>query len=63
MKAAGLATTIAGNDDWITDKESADPKVLPHLPGYHILIRPVAIREKQKEVSCFLINLKTMLNI
>jgi len=48
MKAAGVATTVAGNDDWITDKESADPKVLPHLPGYHILIRPVAIREKTK---------------
>ena len=38
MKAAGVATTVAGNDDWITDKASADPKVLPHLPGYHILI-------------------------
>ena len=48
MKAAGVATTVAGNDDWITDKESSDPKVLPHLPGYHILIRPVAIREKTK---------------
>ena len=33
MKAAGVATTVAGNDDWITDKASADPKVLPHLPG------------------------------
>ena len=48
MKAAGVATTVAGNDDWITGKESPDPKVLPNIPGYHILIRPVAIREKTK---------------
>jgi co-chaperonin GroES (HSP10) len=48
MKAAGVATNIAGNDEWITGKESDDPKVLPNIPGYHILIRPVAIREKTK---------------
>ena len=48
MKAAGVATTIAGNDDWITNKKSPDPKVLPNIPGYHVLIRPVAIREKTK---------------
>ena len=33
MKAAGVATAVAGNDDWITHKESPDPKVLPNLPG------------------------------
>jgi len=48
MKAAGAATAAAGNDEWISNKEAPDPEVLPHLPGYHILIRPVAIREKTK---------------
>ena len=36
MKAAGVATTVAGNDDWITDKESVDPKVLPNI--YRVII-------------------------
>ena len=48
MKAAGAASAAAGNDEWISNKEAPDPEVLPHLPGYHILIRPVAIREKTK---------------
>jgi|TARA_X000001388_G_C2231141_1_gene123212 co-chaperonin GroES (HSP10) len=48
MKAAGVATAAAGNDEWISNKEVKDPEVLPHIPGYHVLIRPVAIREKTK---------------
>ena len=48
VKAAGVATAAASNDEWITNKESPDPDVLPNIPGYHVLIRPVAIREKTK---------------
>ena len=37
------------NDKWITDTEEvADPEVLPHLPGYHVLIRPVSVKSKTK---------------
>jgi len=48
MRAAGVATAAAGNDEWITNKDQKDPEVLPSLPGYHVLIRPVTIREKTK---------------
>jgi len=36
------------NDDWITNSEIEDPDVLPEIPGYHILIRPLAIRSETK---------------
>lgn len=36
------------NDEWITDEEVADPDVLPEIPGYHILVRPVSIKAKTK---------------
>ena len=36
------------NDEWITDAEVPDPEVLPHLPGYHILVRPVSVKSKTK---------------
>jgi len=37
------------NDLWITDEEEvADPDVLPELPGYHVLIRPVSVKSKTK---------------
>ena len=36
------------NDDWITNSEIEDPDVLPKIPGYHILIRPLAIRSETK---------------
>ena len=48
MRAAGMATSVAGNDEWITNKDQKDPEILPSLPGYHVLIRPVTIREKTK---------------
>ena len=41
----GKATT---NDQWITDNEVADPDILPELPGYHILIRPLSVRSETK---------------
>ena len=36
------------NNEWIEDEEKADPEVLPSLPGYHILVRPVSIKSKTK---------------
>ena len=36
------------NDEWITDAEIPDPDVLPKLPGYHILVRPVSIKGQTK---------------
>ena len=37
------------NDKWITDvEEMADPDVLPELPGYHVLIRPVSVKSVTK---------------
>ena len=36
------------NDMWITEEELPNPDVLPELPGYHILIRPVSIKQTTK---------------
>ena len=36
------------NSEWITDDSVADPDVLPHIPGFHILVRPISIKEKTK---------------
>jgi len=36
------------NDLWITDDDQRDPGVLPDLPGYHILVRPISIKETTK---------------
>ena len=36
------------NNEWIEDEEKADPEVLPSLPGYHILVRPVPVKSKTK---------------
>jgi len=36
------------NDEWITANDVPDPDVLPEVPGYHILIRPTAIRKETK---------------
>ncbi len=36
------------NDEWISDVEQSDPKVLPKIPGYHILVRPVSVKAKTK---------------
>ena len=36
------------NDLWITDDDQKDPGVLPDLPGYHILVRPISIKETTK---------------
>jgi len=36
------------NDMWISQEETPDPDVLPEVPGYHILIRPISVKEKTK---------------
>ena len=36
------------NDQWITDNNVDDPEVLPKIPGYHILVRPLAVRSETK---------------
>ena len=36
------------NDVWITKDEQEDPDILPELPGYHVLVRPVSIKQETK---------------
>ena len=37
------------NDLWVTDaEEKVDPKVLPELPGFNLLIRPVSVKSETK---------------
>ena len=37
------------NDLWITDPEEVeDPEVLPELPGFHVLVRPVSVKSQTK---------------
>ena len=36
------------NDEWITDEKVEDPKILPELPGYHLLVRPVSVKQTTK---------------
>jgi co-chaperonin GroES (HSP10) len=36
------------NDMWITEEHVEDPAVLPVIPGFHILVRPISIKEKTK---------------
>ena len=43
MQQVQLGNAIK-NDMWITEDEIKDPKPLPELPGYHILVRPISIK-------------------
>ena len=36
------------NDSWVTEGEHPHPEVLPEIPGYHVLVRPVSIKTKTK---------------
>jgi len=36
------------NDMWITEEHAVDPDVLPIIPGFHILVRPISVKEKTK---------------
>ena len=49
MQQAHLGKTIK-NDMWITEdiEDISTPDVLPELPGLHVLVRPVSIKEKTK---------------
>ena len=40
--------TATKNDMWITEEHVEDPAVLPVIPGFHILVRPISIKEKTK---------------
>jgi|TARA_R100000093_G_scaffold2905_2_gene3457 co-chaperonin GroES (HSP10) len=47
MQHARLSGALK-NDEWISDEDVSDPDPLPKLPGYHVLVRPVAIRTETK---------------
>ena len=48
MQQVNLGNAIK-NDMWITDPiEQPDPDVLPALPGFHVLIRPVSVKSLTK---------------
>jgi co-chaperonin GroES (HSP10) len=47
MQHARLSGAIK-NDEWISEETVTDPDPLPTLPGYHVLIRPVAIKTETK---------------
>jgi len=37
------------NDEWMSSEiEVEDPAMLPELPGFHVLVRPVSIKSKTK---------------
>jgi co-chaperonin GroES (HSP10) len=45
MRAASSALK---NDEWITEENVEDPSPLPEIPGYHILVRPVSVKQTTK---------------
>lgn len=45
MRAASSALK---NDEWITEENVKDPNPLPEIPGYHILVRPVSVKQATK---------------
>ena len=48
MQEVNLGKSVK-NDLWVTDPEEApDPEVLPELPGYHVLVRPVSVKSITK---------------
>ena len=47
MRTVPMGRSIK-NDMWITKEEVPNPDVLPELPGYHILVRPVSIKSETK---------------
>lgn len=63
MQQAHLGKSIK-NDMWITeDEDERTPDVLPELPGFHVLVRPVSIKEKLRVVYYYQIQLKTICRI
>ena len=47
MQAVAMEKTIL-NDAWNTNEEVPDPDVIPVIPGYHLLIRPVSVKQETK---------------
>lgn len=48
MQEVNLGKSVK-NDLWVTDpEETPDPEVLPELPGYHVLVRPVSVKSITK---------------
>ena len=47
MQQAHLGKSIK-NDMWITKEEDDTPDILPELPGFHVLVRPVSVKETTK---------------
>lgn len=47
MRTVAMEKSIL-NDAWNTNQEVPDPLVLPEVPGYHILVRPVSIKAETK---------------
>ena len=47
MQSVTMANSIK-NDEWITNGEAPDPEVLPKVPGFHLLVRPVSVKQETK---------------
>lgn len=47
MRAVAMEKSIL-NDAWNTNEETPDPEVLPVVPGYHLLVRPVSVKQETK---------------
>ena len=47
MQQVALGSAMK-NSSWISDDNKIDPDILPELPGYHVLVRPISIKEKTK---------------
>ncbi len=47
MQSVAMANAMK-NDEWITNGEAPDPEVLPKVPGFHLLIRPVSVKQETK---------------
>jgi len=47
MQQVAMSKSIL-NDAWNNNEEVPDPDVLPIIPGYHILVRPVSVKAETK---------------
>ena len=47
MQSVAIAKKMK-NDKWITNGEAPDPEVLPKVPGFHLLVRPVSVKQETK---------------
>ena len=47
MQQVALGSAMK-NSSWISDDDKVDPDILPELPGYHVLVRPISVKEKTK---------------